>query len=313
METDRGEALRKVMPAGRILSSSLLWTFAYVFAIAVADTGTGVASAQNVPTTSPLAAPAREWAVDCAKNEETVLLHPGSYLRYRLHQVDEKGDRMRDQIETPDGNVARLTERDGRPLTAEEDSAERTRLNDLIASPEAFAHHTRHEQSDSKMEVDLLRLMPEAMLWSYAEGQPQLPSPPGGAAALVVLDFKPNPKWSAPTLESEMLTGIEGRVWIDPQTRRMVHLQADVFRAINIGWGFVAHVYPGGTVTALQANAGGQRWILNHIDEKVTLRALLVKNVKQRMVLDTADFQPVPTMSYQKAIKMLLETPVSTH
>jgi hypothetical protein len=106
-----------------------------------------------------------------------------------------------------------------------------------------------------------------------------------------------------------MLAGIEGRVWIDPQTRHMVHLQADVFRAVNIGWGVVAHLYPGGTVSAQQVNAGGQRWILNHIDEKITVRALLVKNVKQQMMLDTADFQPVPAMSYQKAIKMLLETP----
>jgi len=313
MEIDRGEALREVAPTRRTLSNSRLWTFALVLAIAVANAGSGVAPAENAPAASPLAIPARDWAVDCAKNEESVLQHPGSYLRYRLHQVDEKGDRMRDQIETPDGSVARLIQHDGRPLSTEEDSAESARLNELMAAPEAFAHHTRHEQSDNKMEVDLLRLMPDAMLWSYAAGQPQLANQSAGVPALVVLDFKPNPKWSAPTLESEMLTGIEGRVWIDPQTRHMVHLQADVFRAVNIGWGFVAHLYPGGTVTAHQVNAGGQRWILNHIDEKVTLRALLVKNVKQRMTLDAADFQPVPAMSYQKAIKMLLETPMATH
>jgi hypothetical protein len=256
--------------------------------------------------------PARTWAVDCANNETLVIQHPGSTLRYRLHVIDEKGDQMRDQIETPEGSVARLIQRDGRPLTPAEDAAERQRLNDLLASPAAFARRVRHEQENRQMGVHLLKLMPDAMLWSYAPGQPQLPNQPSGEPALVVLDFKPNPAWSPPTFESELLTGVEGRVWIDPRTRRMVRLEADLFHAVNIGWGIVAHLYPGGTVTLQQASVGGQRWIVERIDERLNLRALLVKNVKQRLLFDTADYQPVPPMPYQQAIKILLDTPLPT-
>jgi hypothetical protein len=36
----------------------------------------------------------------------------------------------------------------------------------------------------------------------------------------------------------------------------------------------------------------------------------MVKTLKQRMVFDAADFRPVPAMSYQQAIKMLLDTPL---
>ena len=130
------------------------------------------------------------------------------------------------------------------------------------------------------------------------------------APALVVIDFAPNPKWSPPTFESELLTGIAGRVWIDPQTRNMVHLQASVVRPVNIGWGMLAHIYPGGTVTLQQTNVGGQRWMMEHVVEQLTLQALLVKTVKQRLVFDVTDFQAISPMGYRQAIKILLDTPL---
>jgi len=259
------------------------------------------------------ASPARSWAVDCANNEALVIQHSDSFLRYRLHVVDEKGDHLRDQIETPEGSVGRNLQSDGRPLTPAEDSAERQRLNDLLASPAAFARHIRREQENKQMGVNLLKLMPDAMLWSYTPAQPQLPNQPTGDPALIVLNFKPDPAWSPPTMEAEPLTGLEGRVWIDPRSRRMVRLEASLTHAVNIGWGIVAHLYPGGTVTLQQANVGGQRWIVEHIVEQLSLRALMVKTVHQRLVFDTADYQPVPAMSYQQAIKILLDTPLPAH
>jgi hypothetical protein len=268
------------------------------------------ATSQERPAASLLAVPARTWAVDCANNEVLVIQHSNSHLRYRLHIVDGKGDQVRDQIETPEGTVSRLIRRDGRALTPQEDSDERSRLNALASSPATFARHIRHDEEGRKTGIGLMRMMPDAMLWTYAPGQPQLPDRPAGTPPLVVIDFAPNSKWSPPTLESELLTGIEGRVWIDPQTRNMEHLQASVVRPVNIGWGMLAHIYPGGTVTLQQSNAGGQRWIMDHLVEQLTLQALVVKTVKQRLVFDVTDFQTISPMRYRQAITILLETPL---
>jgi hypothetical protein len=268
------------------------------------------ATSQESPAASLLAVPARTWAVDCANDEVLVIQHPNSHLHYRLHVVDGKGDQVRDQIETPEGTVSRLIRRDGRPLTPQEDAEERNRLNALAASPATFARHIRHDEENRKSGIELIGMMPNAMLWTYAPGQPQLPDQPAGAPALIVLDFAPNPKWSPPTLESELLTGIQGRVWIDPRTRNMVHLEASVVRAVNIGWGMLAHIYPGGTVTLQQTNAGGQRWIMSHIVEQLTLQALIVKTVKQRLVFDVTHVQTISPMGYQQAIRLLLDTPL---
>jgi hypothetical protein len=272
-----------------------------------------VVTAQEVSSNPTVAEPARAWAVDAANNEVLVVQHPNSFLRYRYHTVDEKGDQTRDLIETPQGSIARLIQRNGRPLTAEQDAAERSRLNAVLQNPSGFARHIKREQENKKMGVKLIREMPDAFLWSYTPGQPQLPGWNASSGALVVLDFKPNPKWSAPDMESEALTGVEGRMWINSRSRRVVHMEASLTHAVNIGWGMVAHIYPGGRVKVDQTDAGGERWIVKHIEEQLTIRALLFKTVNQRLQFDTAEYQPVKAMSFQEAIKMLLDTPLPPH
>jgi hypothetical protein len=266
-------------------------------------------------TVSPASVPARDWAADCANNEILVIQHPDSYLRYHMHVIDEKGDQLRDQIETPEGSVARLIERDGRPLTPVEDSAERERLTYLLNSPNVFANHIKSETANKKRGIEVLKLMPDAMTWSYTLNQPQLPNQAAGDPPLIVLDFKPNPKWSPPTVASEGLTGLEGRVWIDSRSRRMVRLEGDVFQPVNIGWGMVGHIYPGGKILLEQTNAGGLRWIVDQIDMQLAIRVLMLKTVKVHTRYDTPSktFQTVPSMTYQQAIKMLLDTPLPTH
>jgi len=266
--------------------------------------------------TPDLSVPARTWAVDAAKNEVLVVSHPGSYLRYRMHEVNERGDRVRDQIESKDGTVARLILRDGHPLSPEEDAAERDRLKAQLASPSTFYDHVRNEQKNKKSYTELLTQMPDAMLWSYTAGQPQLPNlqpATGNLQPLVVLDFTPNPKWSPPSLVSEALTGIKGRVWIDPSSRRVVRVEAELFRAINLGWGILAHIYPPGNAVLQQTDAGNQRWTVEHIDEQVNLKVALVKNIRTRLVEDNSSIQTVPPMTYQQAIMLLLNTPLPSN
>jgi hypothetical protein len=253
---------------------------------------------------------ARSWAVDCANYEILVIEHPNSYLRYRLHDVDAKGNRIMDLIETPAGSVSRLILRDGHPLTPAQDAAERERLNDLIASPSTFVRRMRSDQANRKLGTDLLREMPDAMVWSFAPGQPQLPeqtSPP-----LVVLDFTPNPSWTPPTIPSEALSGLRGRLWVDPRSHRMVRFEGEVFHPVNFGWGFLAHIYPGGKFEMDQINTGGERWLVTHIDEKVTVRELLVKTVDQHLTFDASEFRTIAPMPWQEAIRLLLATPLPT-
>jgi len=225
-----------------------------------------------------------------------------------MHIVDEKGDQVRDIIETRDGNVARLISRNGKPLTDEQDKAERQRLNDMLASPSAYARHVKNDSSSKKLADQLMRLMPDAMIYTYSPGQPQTGK--NGGNLEVVLDYAPNPKFSPPTTAAEGLTGLRGRAWIDAKTSQLVRMEGSIFQGINFGWGMLAHIYPGGEVVLELTNAGNDRWIFTHFAEHITARALMLKTVKINTTIDASDFQTLSPMSYQEGIHILLNTPL---
>lgn len=269
-------------------------------------------SSTNPQASSLLAVPPRSWVVDTVANELIVLHHPGSYLRYRMHVHDEKGDQVRDVIESRDGTVARMILKDGRPLTEAEDTAERERLNAVLTSPSSFARHIKNDENGKKVADELMRLMPDAMIYTYVPGQPQPEGYHGDPA--VVMDYEPNPKFKPPTTASEALAGLKGRLWIDSKTRQLIRMEGNVFQGVNFGWGMLAHIYPGGKLVLDQTDAGGGRWIYTRFTEQVSVRALMVKTLNVHSNIEAGEFQVAPgAMTYQDAIHLLLNTPLPTH
>jgi len=262
-------------------------------------------SATELPAGTP-----QSWAQDVIRNEIKVIESSDKVpLRYRQRRVGSKGDMTREIIASRDGNVGRLVERDGQPITAAEDADERERLNDLLSSPDDFYRHHRKDLETRDSVIKVVGLMPEAMLYSYALGQPQLK----GSQGEVVLDFHPNPNFHPPTMFAECLTGLEGRVWIDPRTRTLTRIEARVLRPVNMGFGILAKIYPGGTLSLDQTNVGEDHWVYSHLDEHVTARVLMVKNYPENTVITSWDFRPMPSLlSYQDGIRTLLAMPVAT-
>jgi hypothetical protein len=297
------------LPRTKITSRLVLvWSSLLVVgAMAQSQIATPTSPAKDAVASSILSAAPRFWAVDAAANELIALHHSGSYLRYRMHSITEKGDQVRDIIESKDGTVARLILRNGRPLTEEEDQAERQRLTDMLASPSTFGKHIKSGESEKKIADRLVPLMPDAMLYSYTPGQPQTGNSNG--VREVVLDYKPNPKFSPPNTEAEVLTGLEGRIWIDSKTRHLTRMEGKIFRPVNFGWGMLAHLYPGGKLALDQTNAGGDRWIFTRFSMELRARALMVKTLNVNSTVEAGSFQTLGPISYQDAIHMLLETP----
>jgi hypothetical protein len=301
----------------RLDGNVCLWIFLVCGGLSVANatancqTVTSPSATKDATASPILSVPARSWTVDASANELIALHHKDSYLRYRMHLHNEKGDQVRDVIESKDGTVARLILRDGKPLTEEEDHAERQRLSDMITSPSAFARHVRNGDSEKKLADRLVPLMPDAMIYDYAPGQPQTSQNDG--VVEIVLDFKPNPKFSPPNTEAEALTGLQGRVWIDSKTRHLVRMEGTIFRPVNFGWGMLAHIYPGGKLALEQTNAGDGRWIFTRFSMRLSARALMVKTVNVNSTVEAGSFQTLGPIAYQDAIRMLLDTPLAAH
>jgi hypothetical protein len=251
----------------------------------------------------------RSWAESAVRNELNVIDTEGrAPLRYRQRKVDAKGETTREIIESKEGNVARLVERNGQPITAAEDAAERDRLNADIASPDDFARHHKRDIAMRGDVMQLVRMLPQAMIYSYTPGQPQ---PKGADGQQVVIDFHPDPAFRPPTMFADVLTGLEGRVWIDARSRCMTRIDAHVLHTIDFGFGIVAKIFPGGTVELEQSHAAGDRWVYSHLDEHLTTRVLMVKTLPENAAITSWDFQPMASLlPYQDAIRTLLAMPI---
>jgi hypothetical protein len=207
--------------------------------------------------------------------------------------------------------VARLVERDGKPLSASEDAAERTRLNDILKSPQSFLKHEEHGSAERNYAIQLVKLMPSAMIYTYASGQPQ---PPGSTSRQIVIDFRPDPAFHPPTMFAEVLTGLAGRVWIDARTQTMTRIQGTVLHPVNFGWGVLARIYPGGTIELEQKLVGDKRWAYSHLDENLTVREVMLRTVTDKTQMNAWDFELLPApMSFQDAVRALLAMPVPVH
>lgn len=244
------------------------------------------------------------WVEAAVRNELALIQDEKHPLRYFMRVVNRKGDTTREVIESAQGNVARLIQRDGKPITTTEDAAERSRLNDILASPNDFLKHQQRDSAGMSYAIQLIKLMPQAGLYNYAPGQPQ---PPGATSPQVVIDFQPNPAFHPPSMIAEVLTGLKGRVWLDARTGTMTRIEGDIIRPVNFGWGVVAHIYPGGHVEFEQTLIEGKRWTYSHLDMNITVREIMFHTVNEKTKMSAWNFQLllVP-MSFQEAVHALL-------
>ncbi len=249
---------------------------------------------------------AREWVQAAANNELGIIAEADLLpLRYQVRKVDAKGDTTRQMIESREGNVARLIARNGEPLTAAEDAAERQRLQADLDAPDAFLRHARHDRAARPYATELVRLMPTAMLWSFAPaGAPGT----GDGTTQVVLDFTPDPHFKPPSLVAEALTGIAGRVWIDKESRCVTRIQGRILHPVDFGWGGVfARINGGGTVALEQLKATDRRWVYSHLEEHLSIREVLVRTVAEDTVMTLSDVHPLPSLiGFQAALHSLL-------
>jgi hypothetical protein len=270
----------------------------------------GISAQVPVRLTDIAKATPQSWVEAAAVNEQHIINDDGSFpLRYRIRKVDAKNDVTRDIIESRQGTVARLVARNGQPLTVQEDAAERARLTGMLDSPSDFIKHHKRDNAARGYSMDLVREMPRAMIYTYTPDQPLRPN---AAGPEVVIDFTPDPHYKTPTLVAEILTGLQGRLWVDRKSLRVTRIEGRVLHQVNFGWGMLARIYPGGTVEFEQANAGGDRWAYSRLRENITIREMMVKTVQQHTDMDAADFKILPApMTYQEAIHMLLATPLT--
>jgi hypothetical protein len=266
--------------------------------------GTGaVASCQALSQNGKPAIDPAKIVRDASYNE----LHatkPGRSFSYRQHKVDPKGSVVKEIFETKDGDVARLIEKDGKPLPPEEEQAEINRLNNLLAHPEVQEHRHKKEQEDSARGDEMVRMLPDAFLFTF-DGMVEGPN-----GLCYRLQFKPNPAFTPPDREGEVYHGMVGELWVDQAQLRLVKIDAHLISDVNFGWGVLGRLYKGGSILVQNADVGLHHWETIHMKLNLQGKLLMLKSVDYSTTEDFSDFKVQPQeLGYQEAIRLLQKIP----
>jgi hypothetical protein len=296
----KGPSTVKLMLMRRPLTLIVLLPWALLFSVP--------SRAQTASSTPPALTPSQAQAlVERALATESLAAkeytHPSHPMRYRLRKSSPRLTSTKEIVETAEGDVARLLQIDDQPLSQAEEQTEQARLKALLDNPSIQQHRKQSEDSDAARAMKVLQVLPTAFLYQFAGT---------GTAVTGTVEkftFKPNPQFSPPDLETEVLTAMAGELWIDPAQERVVRLAGSLQQDKNIGWGLIGELDKGGRVQIDQADVGGHQWRIVHLQLKMNGR-LLWKTKNSDSVQDYSQFSPVPAgLSYKQAIQMLRAGP----
>lgn len=254
-------------------------------------------AAAKPPSNSALPANPTDLVRETIANE----MKPGNGIHkaYKLTSKKSSNTTVKQVIETKEGAIARIISANGQPLTGDAKVKEDKRLQRLIDDPDALAEKQKSQKEDDRRARMMLKALPDAFLYNYA-GTEQTPE-----GEVVNLTFKPNPNFDPPSRETLVYRGMQGTMQISLSDRRLVRIQAKLFRDVTFGWGILGHLDKGGEFVVKQARVLDHDWETTHMVLNFTGKALLFKTIRIEQDESSSDFHTVPEMTAQQAIEQL--------
>jgi hypothetical protein len=233
-------------------------------------------------------------------HEDDDSAHKDQYEFLSTERSDRTGGHVWTErvAETRFGRVRFLLDVDGKPLNAEQESAERGRLAAIVADPDAFIAEERAQKDDEARARKMLDLLPDAFVFDHVRLED----------GVWKMDFHPNPTYSPHGLEDRVLCAMSGTVVIDAAQERLLHIDARLPQDVSIGFGLVATVKAGSGFSSDRGDEGGH-WRTLDVNTDIKGKAVLFKSVSKNQEITRSEFKYLqPGITLAQAVA-LVETP----
>ncbi|HTW32121.1 MAG TPA: hypothetical protein VMD76_10600 [Candidatus Sulfotelmatobacter sp.] len=249
---------------------------------------------------------AQELVRETIKNEVSDSSGQGIKHMFRSRKTTPKGSQTRIYVETTDSMAGLTIAENDKPLTPQEEQAEIGHLDWLAQNPDQLRKKHARENQDAQRSTNILKALPDAFFYQYAGTEPGTADTGKVGHQLIRLKFTPNPKFSPPSREEEVLEGMDGYLLIDANEHRLARIDGTLFRDVSFGWGVLGRLDQGGHFEVQQADVGDGSWELTKMDLHITGKILLIKSLS--MIEDEVfyDFQRVPdNLSFARGVELL--------
>lgn len=181
------------------------------------------------------------------------------------------------QVTMIDGSpYQRLIAVGGKPLSKEQAAEElkkeqRAAADRTAQSPQQRKDRIASYEKDRKRDHEMMGQLTEAFDFTLL-GKKKIKT-----FNVWVLKATPRPGYKPPNMETQVLPGMEGELWIDQKTFEWVKVTARVIRPVSIE-GFLARVEPGTRFEIEKAPVGGGIWQITHFSMQSHAKVLFLVN-----------------------------------
>ena len=196
------------------------------------------------------------------------------------------------QVYMIDGSpYQRLIAVNGEPLSKEQSAQEEKKLGQEKARRQAesgggrksrIAKYEKGRQRDHQMMQQLTKAFDFKLL-----GTRKLQS-----REVYLLKATPKPGYDPPTMETQVLPGMEGQLWIDTETYQWVKVTAKVIRPVSIE-GFLAEVQPGTRFELEKMPVGNGIWQPKHFTMKSHAKVLYLFSRRSQADETYSDYERI--------------------
>lgn len=275
-----------------------------VCAVAVSTTlallmAAGVAVCQS-PVDSPV-----DLVRKVVQNEANPPKNNAKFM-YKDRKETTHGSQTKLLVETTQTMVGLIVANNDQPLSPAERQAEQQRVERFIKDPEEIKKRAKREKEDSEHTKRILQALPDAFAYEKDGLVPGTAELGKVGDQLVRLNFKPNPNYTPPGREEQVLTGMSGYILIDTSQCRIAKIDGSLFKEVEFGWGILGRLDKGGKFMVQQADVGDGHWEVTRMELNVDGKVVMLKNLVIRSNEVFSDFQEVPSnLTYSQGLDLL--------
>jgi hypothetical protein len=214
---------------------------------------------------------------------------------YRDSNITPEKNAVYTSIETPQGTLRRLIELNGHPLTPQAVESETRRIQNYVNDPSAQAKARRASEHDGAQAEELLKMLPNAFLWTKG----------GENGDLLTLNFRPNPDFNPPDMQSRVMGIMAGQMIVSKDSHRIRTLRGTLTQDVLIGFGILGKLNRGGTFDVERRIVGDGRWQITETHVHIGGHALLFHTIGQQEDDVRTDWKPSTAHTLQEAQQQL--------
>jgi len=244
---------------------------------------------------------------DARRIVETMLAHendPAEHQHKYMYLSEERSERTGGHlwqervVETAVGKVRLLLAEDGRPLSSERLAAEKARLAEIVAHPDALARREQATKNDEEHAEQMLALLHKAFLFDqpHAEGRD------------VKIGYRPDPAYQPKTMEEKVLHAMSGALLVDERTMQLHRIEGKIPADVSLGYGILGTVHAGSSFSTEHEMEPGGDWKDALVNTAIEGKAMLFKEIGRNEHVVHSEFKELPdSTTVTQAVGMLLQ------